>query len=167
MLIFIKSACITATARVKIISVIMQLLFRALAICFFLGMTAFSAPTYGDLAVLLARGYFKDAVSPNASVEECVAFLNGNGVQFSIFDLMDPDIRVTKEKFARAVGQSQLLLSGEATVENGVIIRPNNIASWFDYCLLNDINLSEMWTSFVRRVEKNSVPEVERFFENR
>ena len=127
------------------------------------GATVWGAPTFGDLAVLLAKGYFKEAVAPDATLEECVAFLNRQGVQFSMFDLMDPGARDSKEDFARAVGQSRLLFLGEAEIKNGAVVRPNGIASWVDYCLLNDVNLSELWNGFVLKTENCSVPEVEAF----
>ena len=127
---------------------------------------SWAAPTFGDLAVLLAKGYFKESVPADAPLEKCVSFLNEYGVYFSPFDLLDPDARVSKEDFARAVGQSTLLFLGEATLVDGRILKPNNVSTWIDYCVLNDINLSEMWASFARRVEKRSVPEVEEFFRN-
>ncbi len=46
-------------------------------------------PTFADLSVLLAKGYFKNHVPAAASLEECAAFLNDHGVCFSLFDLMD------------------------------------------------------------------------------
>ena len=123
-----------------------------------------AAPTFADLAVLLARGYFKEHVSSDASVAECVAFLNQHGVCFSMFDLMDPNARVTKEDFARAIGQSKLLFFGEAELERGCVKRPRDAASWVDYCLLNDVSLNSVWVRFLKRTEKESLPEVRQFF---
>lgn len=137
-----------------------------LALIFFcvFSVSAFAAPTFGDMAVLVAKGYFNNAVAPDASLEECVAFLNRYGVHFSMFDLLDPDVLVAKEDFARVIGQSHLLLLGEAETENGLIKRPNGIDSWVDYCLLNDVDLTEFWNGFLRKTEKKSVPEVQKFF---
>lgn len=126
--------------------------------------SAAAGPTFGDLAVLLAKGSFNNAVPADASLEECVAFLNGYGVHFSMFDLMDPDVSVTKEDFARVVGQSRLLFLGEAEVQNGSIKKPNGIDSWVDYCLLNDVDLNEIWNRFILKTQKKSIPEVEKFF---
>jgi hypothetical protein len=128
-------------------------------------LASLAEPTFGDLAVLLAKGYFKEYVPEDASLEECVGFLNDQGVCFSLFDVMDRKARVSKEDFARAVGQSKLLFLGEAEVYNGCIKRPLDVSSWVDYCLLNDIGLIDMWHGFSRRVEKKSLPEVIRFFE--
>lgn len=127
------------------------------------GMAA-AAPTYGDLAVMLAKSYFKGRVASNASLEQCVAFLNDHGVEFSLFQLLDSKARVSKEDFARAVGQSHLLLLGEAHLDGGAIQRPKGIGSWIDYCLLNDVDTSKLWKKFIQRTEHSSLPEVKKFF---
>lgn len=123
-----------------------------------------AAPTYGDLAVLVAKGYFGAYVKQDASLEQCVAFLNGRGVKFSLFDLLDVNKTVTKEDFARAVGQSMLLFSGESERVNGYIKKPLEAETWVDYCLLNDIDLMPIWDGFVRRTAEGSLPEVRKFF---
>lgn len=123
-----------------------------------------SEPTFGDLAVLLAKGNFGNYVKPDASLEQCVAFLNRQGVCFSLFDLMDPDKTVTKEDFARVVGQTALLFSGKAEVVNGCIKKPVEGESWVDYCLLNDINLPSIWDGFVQKTAEGSLPEVRAVF---
>lgn len=137
-----------------------MILFLFLAV----GSARASAPTFGDLAVILAKGHFRSYVGQNASMEECVAFLNGKGVSFSLFDLIDPDKAVTKEDCARVVGQSMLLFSGEAEVVNGCIKKPLDVKTWVDYCLLNDIDLGLIWSRLVQRTAEGSLPEVRRFF---
>lgn len=134
------------------------------ALIFVSGAVAQSAPTFADLSVLLATGYFKEHVPPDASVEECVAFLSKYGICFSLFDLMDPVVRVTKEDFARVIGQSRLLFLGEAEVVGGCVKKPDEAMTWVDYCLLNDVGLQSLWDGFIRRTEKRSLPEVDRFF---
>ncbi len=101
---------------------------------------------------------------PDASLEQCVAFLNSKGVCFSLFDLMDPDKTVLKEDVARVVGQSMLLFSGEAEVANGCIKKPLGAEKWVDYCLLNDIPLEPVWNGFVKSTADGSLPEVRKFF---
>lgn len=122
------------------------------------------APTYGDLAVLVAKGYFGNYVKQDAPLEQCVVFLNRRGIQFSLFDLIDPDKAVTKEDCARVVGQSMLLFSGEAEVVNGCIKKPLEAETWVDYCLLNDIDLLPVWNGLVQRTAEGSLPEVRKFF---
>ena len=128
---------------------------------------SFSQPTFADLSVFLAKGYFKNNVSSDATLEQCAAFLNSQGICFSIFDLMDSTAVVTKEDFARVVGQSTLLFLGEADVVDGCIAKPIRIETWIDYCLLNDVDSLTLWRGFLRRVEKGSLPEVQYFFGNR
>ncbi len=132
----------------------------------FLTETLAAPPTFADLAVLLAKGYFKSDVAGDASLEQCAAFLNRKGVCFSLFDLMDSEAKVTQEDFARVVGQSTLLFLGEADLENGCIKKPIDIKTWVDYCLLNDVDSIFLWRKFVHRMEKGSLPEVQRFFGN-
>lgn len=98
-------------------------------------------------------------------MEQCVGFLNRQGVCFSLFDLIDPDKTVKREDFARAVGRSVLLFSGEAELVNGCVKKPLEGESWVDYCLLNDIDLNPIWNGFVQRTAEGSLPEVRRFFE--
>jgi hypothetical protein len=123
-----------------------------------------AAPTFGDLAVLVAKGYFRNYVKQDASLEQCVVFLNRNGISFSLFDLIDPDKTVLKEDVARVVGQSMLLFSGEAEVVNGCIKKPLGVETWVDYCLLNDIPLEPVWNGFVKSTADASLPEVRKFF---
>lgn len=133
----------------------------------FLVISGFSAQAtgrFGDLAVLLAKGYFKNHVSQDASMSDCVAFLNNQGICFSLFDLMDPNATVKKEDFARVTGQSTLLFLGEAEIESGCIKKPLGIETWVDYCLLNDVDLGILWNGFLQRMERGSVPEVLQFF---
>jgi len=134
------------------------------ALSLIFGVSVQANPTFADLAVLLAKGQFKEHVSVDASLEECVAFLNQQGVCFSLFDLMDPARRVTKEDFSRVIGQSRLLFLGEADVVDGCIKKPAVAITWVDYCLLNDVGFSELWVRFLRRMEKGSLLEVDQFF---
>jgi hypothetical protein len=134
------------------------------AFLLFSALSVQAAATFGDLAVSLAKGYFKNYVTEDASLEECAAFLNDKGVCFSLFDLMDPDLVVKQEDFARVLGQSTLLFSGEAHIVNGCIERPEIAKTWVDYCLLNDVHLTFLWKRFLQRTEKGSFPEVDAFF---
>lgn len=125
--------------------------------------TAFSA-TFADLAVLMAKEYFGGHVGPDASLEQCSAFLNSRGVCFSLFDLMDDRRSVTEEDVARAVGQLILLFSGEAEVLNGCIKKPLEVKTWVDYCLLNDVNLAAILDRIAQKTADGTLPEVRAFF---
>jgi hypothetical protein len=120
-------------------------------------------PSYGDIAVLLAKGYFANNVKRDASLQQCVFFLNSKGVHFSLFDLLDTEKKVSREEFARLVGQSTLLFSGEAEIVNGRIKKPLEAETWVDYCLLNDIDSGSVWAGFAYCTRNGSLPEVKRF----
>ena len=128
------------------------------------GICRAAEPTFGDLAVVMAKGYFKNQVPADARLEQCVLFLNRNGVRFSVFDLVDPDKTVSKEDVARGVGQAALLFLGEAEIVNGSIKKPLGAETWVDYCLLNDVNFASIWVELRRVTEGGSLPEVRLFF---
>ena len=128
------------------------------------GTASATSPTFGDMAVLVAKGYFSDYVKPDASLEQCVAFLNSKGVNFSLFDIMDPDKAVTREDLARVTGQSMLLLLGQAEVVSGSIKKPLEAETWVDYCLLNDIDFQPIWDRLVLCTADGQLSEVRNFF---
>lgn len=133
--------------------------------CLVAGGSYAAQPTFGDLAVLLAKGYFGDYVPADASLAQCVVFLNRQGICFSLFDLIDSGKAVKKEDLARVMGQSVLLFSGEAEVVNGCIKKPLDVETWVDYCLLNDVPFQSVWDGLVEKTAKGSLPEVQHFFE--
>lgn len=128
------------------------------------GFSCQAAPTFADLAVLLAKDYFKGHLKKEATLEECVSFLNGHGICFSLFDVMDSAATVTREDVARGLGQSTLLFLGEAALDNGCIKQPEEADSWVDYCLLNDVDFDPVWNRLLRRTENGMLPEVRKFF---
>jgi hypothetical protein len=119
---------------------------------------------FGDLAVFSAKEYFGGYVAKDASLEQCVTFLNSRGVSISLFDLMDQGRVVTKEDFARVAGQSKLLFLGDAEFQKGCIRKPLEVETWLDYCLLNDVALEPLWSRFATRTAGGQLPEVRRFF---
>ncbi|MCU0858037.1 MAG: hypothetical protein MUC65_06510 [Pontiellaceae bacterium] len=120
-------------------------------------------PTFADLAVFWAKGFFGSYVNPEASMERCVEFLNQQGVCFSFFDLMDGS-GIEREDFARVFGQSNLLCCGEAEILNGSIKKPVEAETWVDYCLLNDIDFEPAWDRIVQLTAEGSLPEVREYF---
>ncbi len=134
------------------------------ALSLIFGVSVQAEPTFANLAVLFAKGYFKEHVPQDAPLEDCVEFLNRQGVYFSMFDLIDSSVKVTQEDFAKVIGQSTLLFLGEAEMEKGCVKRPDEIVTWVDYCLLNDVDLRTLWSGFLKRTENRSLPEVKKFF---
>lgn len=120
--------------------------------------------THSDLAVFIAKGCFGGYVNQDASLDQCAAFLNSRGICFSLFDMMNGTKAVTKEDFARVLGQSLLVFSGEADVVHGCIKKPLEAQTWIDYCLLNDIDYMPIWDRFSLCTAEGSLPEVRKFF---
>lgn len=135
-----------------------------LLLCLVAGGLYGAGPTFGDMAVLLAKGYFGDHVPADASLAQCVRFLNRQGICFSLFDLIDPEKIVKQEDLARVMGQAVLLFSGEAEIVNGCIKKPLEAETWVDYCLLNDVPLLHVWNGLVEKTDEGSLPEVRQFF---
>ncbi len=129
-------------------------------------LTSVAQPSFANLSVLLAKGYFQDHISENASLKECVEFLNQQGVYFSFFDVLDQCVVVTQEDVARVMGQCTLVFLDEAEVVAGSIKRPDGIRTWVDYCLLNDVDVGSIWNGFLQRTKDRDLPEVVRFFGN-
>lgn len=117
-------------------------------VVFLLGSVASGGRSFRDLAEMMAKGWFARHIDAEASVSECIAFLNQHGICFSLFDLADPHRTVGDEDFARAVGQATLLFKGEAEIQQGCIKKPGEAKSWIDFCILNDIEYDLLWRKF-------------------
>lgn len=120
--------------------------------------------TFADLSVLIAKQYFSKNVSSSASLEQCAAFLNSEGIRVSLFDVMSRGKSVPREEFARMMGQATLIFTGEAAADDNGIKKPSGIDTWVDYCELNDISLDRLWNDFSQRVKDCPLREVQSFF---
>jgi hypothetical protein len=100
--------------------------------------------THADAAVVLAKysGYFDRYVDEDASLNDCVAFLNKTGIYFGLMEVVN-GAEFTQGDFARVMGQMALVFNGDAEYAAGKVKLPNGIASWKDYCTMEDINFSE------------------------
>jgi len=97
--------------------------------------------THADAAVILAKysGQFDRYVAEDAGLSECVAFLNKAGVYFGLMEVVNHS-EFAAADCARVMGQIALLKSGEAEYASGKIKLPNNMESWVDFCIINDIS---------------------------
>lgn len=120
--------------------------------------------TFADLSVLIAKQYFFNNIAPDATLEQCAAFLNSRGVSVSLFDVMHTGKSVPREEFARMMGQSTLIFTGEAVADGGAVKKPVGMDSWVDYCELNDISLDKLWSDLFQRVKDCPLKEVQSFF---
>jgi hypothetical protein len=110
-------------------------------------------PTHADAAVILAKfsGLFDRYVDSTADLNECVKFLNTHGIYFGLMEVVN-GTEFSKEDCARAMGQIELLLSGEAEFEHGKVSLPKEVDSWKDFCILNDVKYVEGYQSMLELV---------------
>lgn len=97
-------------------------------------------PKHADAAIIFAKysGLFDRYVQDDATLDECVAFLNGAGVYFGLLEIVN-GAEFTLQDCARVMGQMNLLFSGEAEREGGKVRLPKGIDSWVEFCILNDV----------------------------
>lgn len=130
----------------------MRIFFLAATI-FFIGVSCSSGAedpkrvlTHADAAVLLAKysGFFDRYVAEDADLNECVAFLNKTGIYFGLMEVVNGS-EFSKKDCARAMGQIELVLSGEAVYSSGKVKLPKGLDSWAEYCTMAAINYVEAY----------------------
>ena len=96
--------------------------------------------THADAAVILTKysGFFDRYVKEDADLTQCVAFLNRTGVYFGLLEVVNGTV-FTPRDAARALGQIDLALKGEAEFSSGKIKLPSGIESWESYCVMNRV----------------------------
>ena len=110
-------------------------------------------PSHADAAVVFAKysGLFDRYVSENASLNECISFMNEAGIYFGLLEVVNGS-DFTPDDCARVMGQISLLFSGEAAFAGGKIKLPSGIDSWKDFCILNDVRYVEGYRNLVATV---------------
>ncbi|MCK4564363.1 MAG: hypothetical protein KAU94_06795 [Verrucomicrobia bacterium] len=100
--------------------------------------------THADAAVILAKysGFFDRYVEEDAELNECVAFLNKAGIYFGLMEVVNGSEFSVKDA-AKAFGQIELVLNGEAEFSGGKVKLPKGIDSWEEYCTLNRVRYVE------------------------
>ena len=96
--------------------------------------------SHADAAVILAKysGYFDRYVDKEADLNACVRFLNKTGIYFGLMEVVNGS-EFTAEDCARAMGQIDLVLSGEASYIHGKVKLPKGIETWSEFCTINDV----------------------------
>jgi len=96
--------------------------------------------THADAAVILAKysGFFDRYVGEDADLNECVAFLNKTGIYFGLLEVVNGS-EFTVVDCARAMGQINLVLSGDAEFSLGKVKLPKGIESWEEFCTMQDV----------------------------
>jgi len=111
--------------------------------------------TYADAAIIFAKysGQFDRYISPDASLSECVKFLNNIGISFNLKSILNRE-EFTLKDCARVMGQIFLLFRGDAEFDFGKVSLPEEAGSWEDYCLLYDIKYREVYDAMIEKAEK-------------
>ena len=100
--------------------------------------------THADAAVILAKysGYFDRYVDKDADLHACIRFLNKSGIYFGLMEVVNGS-EFTAEDCARAMGQIDLVLSGEAEYVHGKVKLPKGIETWSEFCTINAVKYRE------------------------
>ncbi len=112
-------------------------------------------PTHADAAFIIAKysGLFDRYVSHDASLNECVVFLNDHGVYFGLLEVLSGK-EFTLKDCARVMGQIRLVFSGEAEYVGGKVKLPKDIDSWETFCIMNEIRFVEAYEAIRTAVRK-------------
>lgn len=96
--------------------------------------------THADAAIILVKysGFFDRYVNEDASLNECVAFLNRTGIYFGLLEVVNGSVFSVRDS-ARTLGQIDLVLNGEAEFLSGKVKLPKGIDSWESYCVMNRV----------------------------
>ncbi len=112
-----------------------------------------AVPTHADAAVFFAKyaGLFDRYVESDATLSECVSFLNKAGIYFGLLEVVRGK-EFTEEDCARVMGQAGLVFSGEAEFVAGKVALPKDVESWVDFCSLNGVLYFEGYQAIVNAV---------------
>lgn len=110
-------------------------------------------PTHADAAFIIAKysGLFDRYVSPDASLNECVSFLNDHGIYFGLLEVVSGK-EFTRVDCARVMGQIRLLFSGEAEFLSGKVKLPKDVDSWQSFCIMDDVKFLEAYEAIQNAV---------------
>ncbi|MEI6890972.1 MAG: hypothetical protein V5783_02265 [Pontiella sp.] len=108
-------------------------------------------PTHADAAVILARysGLFERYVNKEATLSECVAFFNKQGIYFGLMEVVNGEA-FTRADCARVMGQIELILTGEAKFSGGEVQLPKGIDSWREFCTLDGVDFERGYKMIVQ-----------------
>ncbi|VGO15498.1 hypothetical protein PDESU_04081 [Pontiella desulfatans] len=110
-------------------------------------------PTHADAAIVIAKfsGLFDRYVSSNASLSECVSFLNKKGVYFGLLEVVSGK-EFTVHDCARVLGQAELVFAAEAQYDLGKVKLPKDIDSWEEFCIMNHVQYVEAYKAITQSV---------------
>lgn len=102
---------------------------------------------YAAVAFAKSAGMFDGYIDSDATLSDCVSFMNEQGILFSLSDVISQKTFTSKD-CARVMGQISLIFLGEAKREFGsvgMIMLPDNVDSWEQYCIINGVEYKEMY----------------------
>ena len=107
-------------------------------------------PTHADAAVIFARHskLFDRYVTQDATLNECVAFMNKQGIFFGLMEVVN-GFEFTLKDCARVMGQIELVFTGEAEFVAGKVQLPKDIDSWKEFCILEGIEYERGFESVI------------------
>lgn len=113
--------------------------------------------THADAAILFAKhlSLFDGYVNADASLDECVDFLNKTGIYFGLLEVIN-GAEFAIEDCARVMGQIDLVLSGEAEYLFGKVRLPDKMESWKEYCVLNGLEYRIAYERLGESVKSNN-----------
>lgn len=108
-------------------------------------------PTHADAAVIMAKysGLFDRYIDKNATLTECVSFLNKHGIYFGLMEVVN-GAEFTQADCARVMGQMELVFTGEAEYFAGKVKLPKGIATWEEFCIMDGIKYVEGYAGLVQ-----------------
>lgn len=103
-------------------------------------------PTHADAAIIITKysGLFDHNGPQDASLSECVAFLNDHGVYFGLLEVVS-GTEFTRKDCARVMGQISLIFSGDAEYLGGKVKLPKDVDSWEAFCIMEGIKCVEAY----------------------
>ncbi len=109
-----------------------------------------SIPTHADAAIIIAKhtGLFDHYIESDATLNECVVFLNKHGIYFGLLEVVNGK-EFTLNDCARVMGQIELIFSGEAEYFVGKVKLPKNIDSWKEFCIMSGVNYKKGYSMFI------------------
>jgi len=112
-------------------------------------------PSHADAAVIFAKhtGFFDRYIAPEASLTECVTFLNETGIYFGLMEVVNGKDFALND-CARVMGQIELVLSGEADYVAGKVKLPKGIDSWEDFCIMNGVQYVEAYQAILQSLNQ-------------
>ena len=114
-----------------------------------------SVPTHADAAFIFTKysGLFDRYGMQDASLSDCVSFLNDHGVYFGLMEVVTGK-EFTRRDCARVMGQITLVFTGDAEYLAGKVKLPKGVDSWETFCIMEDVRFVEAYEAIYNAVNR-------------